>query len=187
VSACVAAGLNLASEKKLSACPMSHRKHDGSRARAKFKLYDPIRKAAAIWRGRTRLGLLDLGVAVALVPIECCVLVVERACIAFGCKEQGFAAWRWYHRFVTWLLFKLYFRRVSIVDPHGVLKGNRRLVFASNHPTGLFDRLLIQHISPFSCYCVVNTGLEHENKVEMGLHVTPSNYGARQSVKYKRQ
>lgn len=61
---------------------------------------------------------------------------------------------------VSFLLFRFYFR-VHVMDPCKVFQGHlgRRLIFCSNHPTGLLDRLLVQHLCPW-CYCLTQNWFE---------------------------
>ena len=99
---------------------------------------------------------IDVAVALVLFFFEVMAWLVERwtACVV---------GWRFYHKIVSYLLFKLYYREVTIVDPHSVLKSHAhdRLIFCSNHPTGLLDRLLIQHISPQPCFCLTQNWFAH--------------------------
>ena len=94
-------------------------------------------------------------VALALFMIEIVAWLFERLT---GCLS----VWHVYHSIACHLLFKLYFREISVSDPHSVLKaaGHSRLVFCSNHPTGLFDRLLIQYLSPHPCFCLTQNWFE---------------------------
>ena len=99
---------------------------------------------------------LDHAVALALLVLEVICWLLEKWT---GCV----AGWHLYHRIVSHLLFKLFFREVSVDDPHRVLKmaGNQRLIFCSNHPTGLLDRLLIQYLSPRPCFCLTQNWFSH--------------------------
>eukprot|EP00435_Cladocopium_sp_Y103_P040267 s3120_g10.t3 len=103
-----------------------------------------------------KLQVVDLLVVAVLFPLELCCWLWERN---LGTLQP----WIWYQRLASFLLFRYYFKSVSILDPCGVLEGKlgRRLIFCSNHPTGLLDRLLVQHLCPW-----------YTNAVERCLHVT---------------
>eukprot|EP00439_Symbiodinium_sp_Y106_P011938 s1977_g1.t2 len=128
--------------------------------------FGPRQKLWTLWAGRRNLEALDLAVALVLLLLEVICWLVERWT---GCV----AGWHLYHRIVSHLLFKLFFHEVIVDDPHRVLKmaGNQRLIFCSNHPTGLLDRLLIQYLSPRTCFCLTQNWFSYTNHVEMCLHV----------------
>ena len=117
---------------------------------------------------RRSLSAVNVSVSCVLFAVELFAWVVEKG---FN-SVQG---WRMYHRLVTHLLFKFYFGDVRIHDPSGVLKEKRRsesrTIFASNHPTGLFDRLCMQHVSSQNCYCLTQNWFKYTNTVEGNIHI----------------
>ncbi|OLP92846.1 hypothetical protein AK812_SmicGene25335 [Symbiodinium microadriaticum] len=155
------------STRSIESRPEAHSLHMDSRPRPRpSEEFSPRQKLWTLWAGRRNLEALDHAVALALLVLEVICWLLEKWT---GCV----AGWHLYHRIVSHLLFKLFFREVSVDDPHRVLKmaGNQRLIFCSNHPTGLLDRLLIQYLSPRPCFCLTQNWFSYTNHVEMCLHV----------------
>ena len=133
---------------------------------------------------RSKLGLANGFISwCVLLPFEFFCFTIECICRSARLPDTIYVfIWRKYVEFVSFLLFRFYFRSVCVRDPYGTLAGSsdkKALVFASNHPTGMEDRRFVQHVVP-NCHCIVAVGSNIRRRIEHSLHIVSAPYRRKQ-------
>eukprot|EP00928_Gymnodinium_smaydae_P079239 TRINITY_DN63214_c0_g1_i1.p1 TRINITY_DN63214_c0_g1~~TRINITY_DN63214_c0_g1_i1.p1 ORF type:complete len:501 (-),score=31.75 TRINITY_DN63214_c0_g1_i1:79-1581(-) len=156
-----------------------------------------FRAGVGAWKARNARSLWVISAATALLlPFELTLHLLDcllQSCMSRGIlrlfTEQDVAAmwsvsiWKFHQRCCRSWIFRFYFNTISEV-PHSSELAKKSeageskvalVIFASNHPTGLLDRLLMQCLTKGECYCLkTGVDLPFTNSVETTMALPPA-------------